>query len=170
MTLLQRLFRPAPDPREGLQPLWHGVVVAARDPAWYRDGGVVDSVEGRFDMVTVILAAVLVRLDRSGEAQAAVHLTELFIADMDAQLRQSGVGDLVVGKHVGKLMAALGGRVAALRGALSGKGEPLAQVLERNVTLREGFAADALAAAFSDWHGRLDAIPDARLLTGEVPR
>ena len=36
---------------------------------------------------------------------------------MDASLRQIGIGDYVVGKHIGRLMGALGGRLGALREA-----------------------------------------------------
>jgi cytochrome b pre-mRNA-processing protein 3 len=36
---------------------------------------------------------------------------------MDATLRQIGIGDYVVGKHVGRMMSALGGRLAAFRAA-----------------------------------------------------
>ena len=43
-------------------------------------------------------------------------LTEWFVEEMDGQLREQGVGDVVVGKHVGRLMATLGGRIGALRG------------------------------------------------------
>ena len=42
-------------------------------------------------------------------------LTDRFIADMDGSLRQDGVGDQVVGKHIGRMMAALGGRLGAYR-------------------------------------------------------
>ncbi len=49
-------------------------------------------------------------------------LTEIFIDDMDATLRQIGIGDYVVGKHVGRMMSALGGRLAAFRAARGGDG------------------------------------------------
>src|SRR3546814_6821397 len=55
--------------------------------------------------------------------QAAVDLTERFIDDMDGQLRQIGIGDFVVGKHVGKMMGALGGRMDAYGPALAGRSE-----------------------------------------------
>ena len=43
----------------------------------------------------------------------SVLLTEIFIDDMDGTLRQIGIGDYVVGKHVGRMMGALGGRLTA---------------------------------------------------------
>ncbi|MFN3510583.1 MAG: ubiquinol-cytochrome C chaperone family protein, partial [Tsuneonella troitsensis] len=120
MSLLSRLFASRPDPREALRPLWNAVVTEARRPAWYADHGVNDTVAGRFDMVCAVLAAVLVRMETSGTmTNESVLLTELFVHDMDGQLREFGVGDVVVGKHVTKLMGAMGGRLAAYRDGLS---------------------------------------------------
>jgi cytochrome b pre-mRNA-processing protein 3 len=169
MRPLARLFRPAPESRDELVPLWQAVVAEARVPRWYREHGVADSLAGRFDMVTLVLALALLRLEREeAGGERAVRLTELFIADMDAQLRQSGVGDLVVGKHVGKLMATLGGRLGALRQALA-DGEPaLTETVERNATLRHGGDAAPLAAALRALHERLAAVPLERLLAGEL--
>ncbi|HUQ14267.1 MAG TPA: ubiquinol-cytochrome C chaperone family protein [Novosphingobium sp.] len=169
MTLLQRLFRPSPDDRATVRPLWNAVVAEARDPRWYRELGVADSVEGRFDMVTLVLALVLLRLERArGTADCGVRLTELFIADMDAQLRQSGVGDLMVGKHMGKLMAVLGGRMGALREALGANDAALAAVLERNVTWREGAATAPLGNALRALETRLANRSTERLLRGDL--
>src|SRR5690349_2757781 len=111
MSLLQRLLKPKPDPREDLRPLWNAVVAEARRPEWYARGGVADTVPGRFDMVSAVLAAVLLRMEGRDElARPSVYLTELFVHDMDGQLREFGIGDIVVGKHVGKLVGAMGGR------------------------------------------------------------
>ena len=55
LALLSRLFGERRE-RAALRPLYDAVVAAARDPAWYRDGGVPDTLEGRFDMVAAILA------------------------------------------------------------------------------------------------------------------
>ena len=46
-------------------------------------------------------------------------LAELFVEDMDGQLREFGVNDVVVGKRIGKLMSVLGGRLGAYRSALN---------------------------------------------------
>ena len=101
-------------------PLYKSVVEAARDPLWYREGQVPDTVSGRFDMLAAVTALVLVRMERLHEPEArqdAVLLTELFIADMDESLLEIGVGDYSVGKHVGRMVGALGGRLAAFREA-----------------------------------------------------
>ena len=130
--MLARIFPKRRD-AAALRPLYEAIVAIARDPAWYRDGGVPDTVDGRFDLVSTILALVLIRLEADGEAarREAVLLTEIFIDDMDASLRQIGIGDFVVGKQVGKLMGALGGRLGAFRQALA-DGD-LTAVVRRNI-------------------------------------
>src|SRR6185295_16287598 len=53
--------------RARLSPLYAAIVAAGRDPAWYREGQVPDTIDGRFDMVAAILALVLLRLEREGD-------------------------------------------------------------------------------------------------------
>lgn len=132
MISFRKLFRPAPDPREVRRPLWQAVVAAARAPHWYREGGVPDTLDGRFDMVCLVLSLVLHRIDDDpGQAAAGVQLTELFVADIDGQIRQIGFGDMVVGKQIGRMVGALGGRLGAYRAA-DGSDE-LRQALVRNL-------------------------------------
>jgi cytochrome b pre-mRNA-processing protein 3 len=118
LSFLQRIFGDRKQ-RARWAPLYAAIVAAGRDPGWYREGQVPDTIDGRFDMVAAVTALVLLRLEALGEAgrAPAVLLTELFIEDMDASLRQIGIGDYVVGKHVGRMMSALGGRLAAFRDA-----------------------------------------------------
>jgi len=162
------------DDGRALLPLYRAVVAAARRPVWYCAGGVPDTKEGRFDMVAAILSLVLLRLEAEGEAGRvpAARLAELFVDDMDGQLREEGIGDIVVGKHVGRMMGALGGRLGAFREGLSGG--DLLPAIHRNLfrgreappgaaaVLRDGLVAlEATLAATpaselldGAWHGR----------------
>ncbi|MBU6267200.1 MAG: hypothetical protein KGN34_06655 [Sphingomonadales bacterium] len=142
----------------------------AREKPWYAVHGLSDSVPGRFDAITLVLALVLLRMEREPELAAlSALLTELFVTDMDGQLRESGVGDLVVGKHVGKLMGVLGGRIGAYREALAQPDDTaLTQALERNLSLNEGGDRAALAAAVRALAGRLAATPAPALLAGAI--
>ena len=116
MGLIGRIFRRKADDAAPLLPLYEQVVARARQPHWYEDGAVPDTMDGRFDMIATLLSVVLLRLERGDEArQESVWLTELFVTDMDGQLRQMGIGDVSVGKHMGKMMSALGGRLGAYR-------------------------------------------------------
>lgn len=132
MSLLQRIFGD-PRRRETLLPLYAAVVAIGRDPAWYREGGVPDTLDGRFDMVAAVTALVLLRIEAEGEPGRlrGVLLTELFVEDMDGTLRQIGIGDYVVSKHVGRMMSALGGRIGAFRDAATPDG--YASVVRRNI-------------------------------------
>lgn len=172
MSLLARLLGTRPDPREALRPLWHRVVEIAREPQWYAKGGVADTVAGRFDAITLVLSLVMLRMDGHETLKApSARLTELFVDDMDGQLRQSGVGDLVVGKRMGKLVGALGGRIDALREALAQEGDAaLVAAIERNVTLNEQADTAAIATKLRVIAATLAATSDEDLLAGRIVR
>ena len=169
MISLRKLFRPGPDPREALRPLWNAVVAAARAPHWYEAGGVPDTLDGRFDMVSLILALVLLRIDEDpDQALAGVQLTELFVSDMDGQMRQIGFGDMVVGKQVGRMVGALGGRLGAYR-APAGSDE-LRAALVRNLWRGKPPADDALghvATEVAALRAALAGLPVEALITAD---
>jgi cytochrome b pre-mRNA-processing protein 3 len=94
----------------------------------------------------------------------------LFVEDMDGQLRERGIGDIVVGKHIGRMMGALGGRLGALREAFSGG--DLDEVIARNIYRGDvpgpdsaGRVRDGLVGL----RGQLAAMPAPDLLAGGWP-
>src|SRR3569832_2215954 len=100
-------------------PVYNAIVTRAREPHWY-EAGVPATVDGRFDMIATVLSFVLLRLaDDPAAAEPSARLTERFVDDMDGQLRELGIGDIVVGKHIGNMMGMLGGRLGAYRTALA---------------------------------------------------
>lgn len=158
--------------RDALTPLYNAVVAEARRPDWYLTGKVPDTLDGRFDMVSAVLSLVLLRLEAEGEAgrAPAAYLTEIFVNDMDGQLRERGIGDIVVGKHIGRMMGALGGRLGALRDAFAGG--DLDGAIDRNI-YRGAVPSDAAQAAvregLTDLRTRLAAVPAAELIAGGWP-
>lgn len=170
MSFISRFLGIGKDPRENLRPLWHGVVATSREREWYADCGAKDSVEGRFDMITLVLALVLLRMEESEDLGPKTSLlTELFVADMDRQLRDTGVGDLMVGKHMGKLMGVLGGRIGALREAMIESDAKMAEILQRNVVLEdEEKKPYHLAVRLRALQAQLATLDDATLLTGAL--
>ena len=170
--MLSRLFGERRE-RARLEPLYRAIVALGRDPSWYQAGRVPDTVDGRFDMIASVLALVLIRLEQEGEAARtdSVLLTESFIDDMDSSLRQIGIGDFVVGKHVGRLMGALGGRLDTFRSALAGEGD-LTGPVRRNV-FRDSppseEAVEFVASGLKRFHQGLAALPLEHLLGGELP-
>ncbi|HWU02554.1 MAG TPA: ubiquinol-cytochrome C chaperone family protein [Novosphingobium sp.] len=170
--LWERLFGARGDRHAGVRPLWYKVVEIAREKPWYAAHGIADTTTGRFDAITLVLALVLLRME-SEEAlkEPSVLLTELFVTDMDGQLREAGVGDMVVGKHIGRLMSVLGGRLGAYRESLALADDgALAQAVARNVTLVEGADAANVAAAMRALVATLAATPENALLAGEIAR
>jgi len=169
MFSLRKLFRSAPDPREARRPLWEAVIATARAPHWYAEGGVPDTLDGRFDMVSLAMALVLHRIDDDpDQALASVQLTELFVSDMDGQMRQIGFGDMVVGKQVGRMMSALGGRLGAYR-APDGS-DALRAALVRNLWRGKAPCAAALAhvvAEVAALRAALAAMPVAALVEAD---
>ena len=170
MSLLARLFRPRPDDRAAVRPLWHALVARSRDPRWYAELGLADTVPGRFDAITLMLSLVLLRMEGDDALRSQTgRLTELFVEDMDGQLRESGVGDLVVGKRMGRLMSVLGGRLDAIRAGLAEPDDSaLIEMVNRNVTLIEGAAADRVAAELRTLSNRLAGISNEALLAGDL--
>ncbi len=171
VSILRRFFG-ASDERAPYRPLYDAIVAKGREPAWYREGAVADTMDGRFDMIAAVLAIVLIRLEGEGDAYRAPStlLTEIFVDDMDGQLRQQGIGDIVVGKHIGRMMSALGGRITAYRAALLHDGD-LAAALTRNVYRGEAPGAEALAFAterLAAFHAALAVVPADAILTGRL--
>ena len=170
MSLISRIFgAPA---RDSLDPLYRAIVAAGRDPSWYREARVPDTIDGRFDMIAALVALVLLRLESAGEQarQPSALLTELFVADMDSSLREIGIGDYVVGKHIGRMMGALGGRLSALRAAEDEKG--MAEFVDRNVFRGAAPSSEAVslvADRLTRFRAALDETPLDALLAGDLP-
>jgi cytochrome b pre-mRNA-processing protein 3 len=157
--------------RSAALPLYNAVVTHGRAPHWYLDGGVPDTIDGRFDAIAAILSVVLLRLetDPAGAATAA-QVTERFVDDMDGQLREIGIGDIVVGKHIGRMMSMLGGRLGAYREGLAAG--DLAPALVRNLYRGDAPAPAALAHAadaLTAFARALAATPIAAVVAGDLP-
>jgi cytochrome b pre-mRNA-processing protein 3 len=167
------MFRRRPHERAGFE-LYGAAVGAARDPWPFAELGVPDTVEGRFDVVSLHVALLIRRLrtdsDARGPALAQAVFDAMF-ADMDVNLREMGVGDLSVGKRVRGLWEAFHGRALAYEAALDAT-EPaaLADALARNVWRGEppAGAPGALAARARAQAAHLAGQDMAGLLAGRV--
>ncbi len=168
MSWFGRLLGEKPD---AALPLYTAVVGRARAEHWYLAGAVPDTVDGRFDMIATLLAIVMLRLEAEpAGGEPAARLAERFVDDMDGQLREIGIGDIIVGKHIGKMMSMLGGRLGAYRDGLAAG--DIAPALVRN--LYRGTAPDAAALAHvrdsvMAFNGALAATPMPHLLAGDLP-
>lgn len=172
MTFLQRLLRPRGDDRATVRSLWHRVIAIAREPEWYESNRIDDTVAGRFDAITLVLSAVLLRMERDEALiPPSVRLTELFVDDMDGQLREGGVGDMGLSKRMGKLVSVLGGRLGAYRAALASSDPAmLSAAVARNVTLADAASAPAIASRLRELADQLTELNAEQLLAAEFAR
>ncbi len=115
--------------------LYCAAVAAARHPWFYRDLGVPDTLDGRFDLVGLHAFLVIRRLSAlpAPGPEVAQAVFDAMFSDMDFNLREMGVSDLSVGRKVKAMWEAFHGRAMAYQAAL-GEGEAaLAEALARNV-------------------------------------
>ncbi|HEX8840162.1 MAG TPA: ubiquinol-cytochrome C chaperone family protein [Sphingomicrobium sp.] len=119
--MLGSLFRRlTAEPARG-SPLFDALTRIAREPHWYVEGEVPDTLDGRFGVLATVLAIIIVRLERDGRAgnAASVRLTERFIEVMESEHRELGLGDPTLGKTVRKLVGMLARKTELWRSTLS---------------------------------------------------
>lgn len=165
MGLLNRIF--GRDDAPDMAPLYAAIVARARRPEWYLRGGVPDTMDGRFEALALVLTIVLLRIERDGREGAvpSARLAEAFVTDMDGQMRETGFGDLVVGKQVTKVMGALGGRLGAYRQGLD------RDAIVRNLWRGEDHGNEAFAdvqAFANDLADGLEALPLDTIVAGRI--
>lgn len=116
--------------------LYERLVAHARFPLYYRDLGVADTPEGRFEVLALHVGLAVRRLcgiDKEGQAEGQA-LFDLMMADIDMNLRELGVGDLSVGKQVKRLAQQFYARLAVITEAFDeGRGEVLQPMVETNL-------------------------------------
>lgn len=122
------------------EPLYNACVLLARDPVLFRDGGVPDTLDGRFDALALVVSLTMLRLEAADDLEPPARagwqtaLVERLVDDMDRSLREIGVGDMNVGKQVRSMAAAFSGRHLAYRAALDAADDAvLHEALGRNL-------------------------------------
>lgn len=172
--MFDRWFARRP-PADSSEEVYRRIVAQARRPEFYAGGGVPDSLDGRFEMLALHLFLVLHRLQRErGDpacAALAQALADRVTADLDANLREMGAGDLGVGRKVKHMAGALYGRIAAYEAGIDGGQAVLGPALRRNLfgTIEpdQGQVA-AMVRYVLAGHGLLAACPAAELARGVI--
>ena len=152
--------------------LYAAVVGEARRPDWYRDAGVPDTINGRFAVLTSLLALTDIRLERGSDEARALgpRLTEKFITDMDAQMREAGLGDPSLGKEVRSMVGALASRVDRWRLAVEAV-KPWDEAARASLYADSAPAQEAVDSgieATRDWWRRLQETGDSALTGGKI--
>lgn len=151
--------------------LFDAVTKVARQPHWYVEGQVPDSIDGRFAVLSTVAALVLVRLEQADEEGAgfSVALTERFIEVMESEHRELGLGDPTLGKTVRKLVGSLARRTELWRSATANEAQWRDAALQSlyKVQPSPGALAHSVGALKSLWdqiqRAGLNALADGQL-------
>ena len=123
MIMLQNLFRS----RSGERPVRVGdalyalAVDQARAPAFYTTLGVADRIDARFELYTLHILLLVMRLRDGGErgADAGQALFDTYVSALDNALRELGVGDFGISRRIKAMAGAFYGRLQVYGGAAS---------------------------------------------------
>ena len=118
--MIFNLFRRTPWDRT-IASLYGTIVAQARARAFYQIYGVPDTVNGRFEMVVLHAVLLLHRLRAEPALREPLGqgIFDMFCNDMDATLREMGVGDLAVPRSMRRIGEAFYGRQAVVEAALA---------------------------------------------------
>ncbi len=154
--------------------LYSSLVEQARQPVFYVDFDVPDTLDGRFDMIVLHAALVLRRLKQDAEKTRDLSqaLFDYMFDDFDQNLRELGIGDMGVGTRVKKMAKAFYGRLAAYDEGLSMDDDAsLIAAIERNLFHASEPSVDQLSRlaiytrqAWSDLEGQ----DIERILAGHI--
>jgi cytochrome b pre-mRNA-processing protein 3 len=114
--IFSQLFRPSPA-KIVAESLYRCVLDQARHPDFYSKWGVPDSVDGRFEMIVLHTIIVIGRL--GGKSATAQALFDLLFADMDLNLRELGVSDISLARHIKRMAKGFLGRAKAYEDGLA---------------------------------------------------
>ena len=129
------LFKKKPN-RDAVYAVYGAIVSQSRQPIFYAEWGVPDTVTGRFDMISVHLALLFrrMRTEKKEGVEFSQAVFDLFFKDMDRSLREMGVGDLGVPKKIQKMGTLFFGLMTNLNEAMDREDRSgVESVLRRNL-------------------------------------
>lgn len=169
--MIFNLFRKKPA-SQAVFAVYAAIVAQSRQPVFYADLGVPDTVTGRFDMICLHMALLFRRLRNEGKpvAEFSQALFDLFFKDMDRSLRELGAGDLAVPKKIQKMGNVFYGLLGKLTEALDADDRAaLEAVVRKNIFDEDpAAAADRLADYLMAEAKRLDLQPTAAIVGGKL--
>lgn len=170
-AMLKRFFKPRPARIAG-EALYAAAAAQARTPGFYRELGVADTREGRFELYTLHVILLMDRLRGQGPAadETSQALSERYVRGLDDAFRELGIGDVGLAKRMKALGQAFYGRLKAYSEAFAVLPEAAAlrDVVARTALEGGEGDADALTAYVIKSREALSAQPLERLCEGVV--
>lgn len=169
--MILNLFRKNPA-ADAVYAVYTAIVAQSRQPVFYADWGVPDTVTGRFDMISLHLSLLFrrLRVEKQAGNEFSQALFDLFFKDMDRSLREMGAGDMAVPKKVRKMSEIFYGLMTSLNEAMDRDDRAgVEAVLRRNV-YGEGDSAHVadLAAYLFTQYDKLAGQPLADIAGGRL--
>lgn len=114
--------------------LYEYAALTARKAVFYESLGVPDTIDGRFEMMSVHVGFLIVGLNKADQEKLAQKLFDVNFKITDKALREIGVGDLSVPKHMKRMMKGFKGRVQSYANAIDDKQDKaLEEAICRNI-------------------------------------
>jgi cytochrome b pre-mRNA-processing protein 3 len=170
---LASLFRRNPH-RHSAHAAYLAIVARAREPVFFLDCAVPDTLDGRFELIALHAFLVLNRLkaEHAATGDFAQELFDTMFADLDRGLREMGASDIGVGRRVKEMAKAFYGRIVAYeQGLAAGGDDQLGEALRRNLYGTAPASQEAVAAMARYTRRQVAALAEATresLLSGEV--
>lgn len=152
------------------------VIEQSRAAIFYSELAVEDSLDGRFDLMSLHMAMILQKLDQNKLDKDTVKLKqivqEIMFDNLDLTLREVGVGDLGVGKKIKVMAEAFYGRMMVYQGLFGSKDlHEMTSALQRNLYREKDVAPEILTAMTQyvyDQNGQIENQDMANIMTGDV--
>lgn len=153
--------------------LYADLAAASRNPRLYEKYGIADTLDGRFDTLSLLVILVLRRLYRIKDKGRSFgqEVVDVMFADMDLSLHEIGVSENKVSKKVKIMARAFLGRYQAYTESIDRADEALlTEALARNLYRDNGTdpVGNGLVGAVLAEARRLDDMPDSELLAGNL--
>jgi len=118
-----------------LEYYYNNIVLLARDKRLYIQGGVPDTIDGRYELIILHCHLFINRLIIAGSVEKAFaqKLINYMFRDFDRSLREIGVGDLSVGKKVKFMASSYYGRANTYQKALNENSQIIDKALKNNL-------------------------------------
>ncbi|MGD0192502.1 MAG: ubiquinol-cytochrome C chaperone family protein [Rhizomicrobium sp.] len=121
--------------------LYDSISDRARNPVFFADLGVADTIDGRFDVLVLHVWLVMDELQTRRDTEMSQRLVDTLFVHFDEAMRELGAGDVGMSRRMKKMASAFFGRLEAYRSARDG--EPLARAIVRNIYRGEGDGIEA---------------------------
>jgi cytochrome b pre-mRNA-processing protein 3 len=173
MNILQKRIQKKSHLQEIGGLLYSECLAQARLPSFYTDLDVPDTIDGRFDLLVFhlfIVIYVMEPLEKNGK-ELSQSLFDITFRDLERAIREMGIGDLSVPKHMKRMMEGFHGRCTAYKQALkTGTEDALMETIARNIYGKklEECSIDNVNKLYSYMNSNISKLSDMDLCAGNI--